>query len=202
MVQLSGQSERQWSTPTRTITTGPIITMAVVTTMAATTVTATTIIVVTVIMADTITIMDIVTTMAGVTGRILDAMVIIAMRVNTDTTEQAGQTGMDTMRGTPIPDIRQRLENAPGRQERQQTVTVTGIEEGVTAHPIDTTVVGEERQVHLERVRTTTALHTAAYGIAELRGNGLQHLSYKQPSKRPQYVPQHCHQHSDRDECS
>jgi len=89
VVQLLGQLERQWSIPILTTTTGRITIMAVVTTMAATTVTATTIIVVTVITADTITVMAIVITMADGTGRIRDAMAIIATRVNTDTTEQA-----------------------------------------------------------------------------------------------------------------
>ena len=176
--------------------------MAVVTTMADTTVTATTITVVTVIMADTITIMAIVTTMAGVTEHIRGAMVIIAMRVNTDTTEQAGQADMVTMRDILILDIRQGLENVPGRQERQQTVTVTGTEEVIMAHPIGTTVAEEEAPDHHPvHVRIPAALHAAAYGIGKLRGNGLQHLSNKQPSKSPQYVPHHRHQHPDGDKC-
>ena len=176
--------------------------MAVVTTMADTTVTATTITVVTVIMADTITIMAIVTTMAGVTEHIRGAMVIIAMRVNTDTTGQAGQADMVTMRDILILDIRQGLENVPGRQERQQTVTVTGTEEVIMAHPIGTTVAEEEAPDPRVHVRIPAALHAAAYGIGKLSGNGLQHLSNKQPSKSPQYVPHHRHQYPDGDECS
>ncbi len=177
--------------------------MAVVTTMADTTVTATTITVVTVIMADTITIMAIVTTMAGVTEHIRGAMVIIAMRVNTDTTGQPGQTDMVTMREILILDIRQGLENVPGRQERQQTVTVTDTEEVIMAHPIGTTVAEEEAPDHHPvHVRIPVALHAAAYGIGKLSRNGLQYLSYKQSSKSSQYVPHHRHQHPDGDECS
>ena len=77
-----------------------------------------------------------------------------------------------------------------------------GTEEVLTAYPIGTIVAEEEAPGHLVHVRITAALHAAAYGIGRLRGNGLQCLSYKQPSKSSQYVPHHRHQHPDGDECS
>jgi len=107
---------------------------------------------------------------------------------------------MVTLRGIPIRDIR-RLENVPGRQERQQAVTVTGTEEVLTAHPIDTTVAGEERPDHRGLARITAALPAAAYGIAKLRGNDLQYFTYQQSSEGSENVSQHCHQHPDGDEC-